>query len=457
LLKKRSLYLHNILIIDNKISNLKALERILRSEYNVYLTTNKEDSLIVMEQRDIALVILEYNMIKSFESSGNSLLDSFDAVKVVVADSFNEGFLKEAVELRQIFGYVIKPWEPEEIKSIVAEGIKYYSMNHTAKEPYIRVLLHSGVISKEQLEAAIQAQKDQEEPLENIILEMELVSVARLEVAKEIQKSGRKPLSQILIETGAISPEELELARKKQKHKRKTLTELIIQLGFADEESVYSCYSLQLGIPYMSLAQFSKSSLPLKTIPAKLACRYNIIPVDLVGKVVVLTALEPLSDDAKSEITEETGYKIMTMCSARHEMEPFLEEYCIAAQEQDKTQDILDDRAIEVELDGTVRFLGTDDALDCIILSVREDYNKIGIFASDPRICAKESVELKIFLPVDTTPISCSGKITYYSEADDRSFKSNGFLAQVSIESISKSDLRRFELALDRIKTVVNN
>jgi hypothetical protein len=99
-----------------------------------------------------------------------------------------------------------------------------------------------------------------------------------------------------------------------------------VDLGYADEESIFSCYALQLGMPYISLSQFSSKSELAEVLPAKLAYKYSIIPVDLVGQILVLATSEPLTSRAKTEVEREIGFKIMTACTSHRDIEVALKQ-----------------------------------------------------------------------------------------------------------------------------------
>jgi hypothetical protein len=79
-------------------------------------------------------------------------------------------------------------------------------------------------------------------------------------------------------------------------------------------------------MPYISLSQFPSKPDLAALLTAELACKYAIVPVDKIGQVLVVATSEPLSGGAKSEIEEETGCKVMTVCALFRDIEAVLEE-----------------------------------------------------------------------------------------------------------------------------------
>jgi len=144
--------------------------------------------------------------------------------------------------------------------------------------------------------------------------------------ALKLQKSGRKRLGEMLAELGIVSYDDVGVALHLQRRERRRLAEILIDLGFCSEESIFSCYALQLGMPLISLSQLSNRSKLARLLPSRLAYKYSIVPVDRSGKVLVVAASEPLSDRAKGEIEKETGCRLMVVCSSHRDIEAALEQ-----------------------------------------------------------------------------------------------------------------------------------
>ena len=330
--------LYKILVADSEMSNLNALNRILKSEYNVLSAAKDEDILDILERNDIAIIIANYRMPNIADSS---LLEEItrkypDTIYIILGAYADEGQIIDAVNNGRAYGYITKPWEPEELKAIVKEGIETYEVAHVIREPNTRVLLHSGIISAEQLETVLRIQRAEEKPIEDILVKHSMISISQLDTAIKLQESKQNRLDEALIELEIISSDDLKIARGLQKHERRTLGEIIVDLGYANEESIYSCYALQLGMPYISLSQFSDKPGLAKLLPSELAYKHSIVPVDIVGRVLVVAALEPLSDKAKSEIEKEAGYKVMSVCTSHQDIETALEQYYSIEQKEEK-------------------------------------------------------------------------------------------------------------------------
>jgi type IV pilus assembly protein PilB len=196
---------------------------------------------------------------------------------MIITSYADQKLLMDAINVGHVHRYIPKPWEPEEVRSIVREGIGAYERIRANKE------------------------------------------------------ASQKKIGQILIDHGIISESQLETALELQKcekeHVRRKLGEILIHLGYTNEEGLFFCYAVQLGMPYISLSQFSIRRGHDELLPSELAYKHAIVPVDKIGPVLVVATSEPLSDRVMSEIGEETGCKIKAVCTSLRDIEAALEEY----------------------------------------------------------------------------------------------------------------------------------
>ena len=272
---------YNILLVDDEVNSLSALRRTLRREYNIFTATSGEDALAIMEQNDIAVTIADHLMpgMTGIEFLEKAWQKYPETVRILLTGYESQEVLMDAINTGHIYRYITKPWEPEELISIVREGTEVYE---------------------------------------------------RTRVGRMIPEKKKKKIGQILIDYGMISEIQLETALELQKgekeDERRKLGEILIDLGYADEESIFLCYALQLGMPYVSLSQFSSSSKLAELLPPKLARKHTIIPIDTVGRVLVVATSEPLSDSAKAEIENAPRHRIMFVCTSYRDIEAALKQ-----------------------------------------------------------------------------------------------------------------------------------
>lgn len=117
---------HNLLIIDDEIDILKALERLFRRKYNVFSTTSPQEALRIMEREEIQVVISDQRM------PGMTGVDFFSCIKDMYPDTMKlilTGYTDiesviGAINKGQVFRYVKKPWDPNDLDMIVREAFE---------------------------------------------------------------------------------------------------------------------------------------------------------------------------------------------------------------------------------------------------------------------------------------------------------------------------------------------
>jgi len=115
-------------------------------------------------------------------------------------------------------------------------------------------------------------------------------------------------LGEMLVSESLLTPEQLKEALDTQKKTGKRLGDTLVTLGFISEEAIAAALSRQLGIPYITLANYEIDSDIIKTIPEETVRKYKIIPVDKTGKTLTVA----LSDPANIFILDEL--KLLTKC-----------------------------------------------------------------------------------------------------------------------------------------------
>jgi len=129
---------HSILIVDDEKVILNTLERTFRREYNVFSALNGKDALSIMEQNDIDLIIADHLMP---DMTGTELLKKTsqkypNTIRIILSAYPDEEPFMDAVDTGHVHRYLTKPWELEDVKSVVREGIRTYETSHASKTPH---------------------------------------------------------------------------------------------------------------------------------------------------------------------------------------------------------------------------------------------------------------------------------------------------------------------------------
>ncbi|MBK4731570.1 response regulator [Oxynema sp. CENA135] len=120
-----------LLVVDDEVENLDLLYRTFRREFQVIKAESPLDALEILDgEAEVAVIISDQSMP---EMSGVELFgkttDRFpDTIRILLTgyteDSLDEG--AEAIEGARIFKCITKPFDTEELKAVVQQGVEVY-------------------------------------------------------------------------------------------------------------------------------------------------------------------------------------------------------------------------------------------------------------------------------------------------------------------------------------------
>ncbi|MCX5709223.1 MAG: ATPase, T2SS/T4P/T4SS family [Candidatus Omnitrophica bacterium] len=152
-------------------------------------------------------------------------------------------------------------------------------------------------------------------------------------------------LTEILINNKLITKEQLELAISAQKEKGGRLSDILVSLKFVKENELTSTLSESLGLPLIDLKRFKIDNEVVNFIPADTARHYQIIPVSKMGDTITLAMADPLNIFAIDYVQSLTGYKINPIISRTQDIMQAIE-----LSYPDATKGIIDDLVKEIEV-----------------------------------------------------------------------------------------------------------
>jgi len=125
---------HTILIVDDEINNLQLLKRTLRHEYNIMTATNGQEALELIEKHgsEISLIISDQRMpMMKGTDLFTRIVDKYpQIIKMLLTGHSDMETLVESVNKCNLFQYILKPFDPDELKIIVKNGIEVYELSN---------------------------------------------------------------------------------------------------------------------------------------------------------------------------------------------------------------------------------------------------------------------------------------------------------------------------------------
>ncbi len=128
-------------------------------------------------------------------------------------------------------------------------------------------------------------------------------------------------LGSILIKRGVITLEQLNKALKAQKRKSGYLGEILVNFGYIEEKDVVAALVVQCHFPYIAVDKYDINENLIPLIPRDMVFKHKLIPLDRVGSVLSVVMANPLDRNIKAELHKITGCKIVSFISERQSIE----------------------------------------------------------------------------------------------------------------------------------------
>jgi signal transduction histidine kinase len=143
---------YNLLIIDDEIEITKSISRQFRKKYNVFSATSAKEGMAIMEKEHIQVILSDQRMPEMTGVDFFSIIkDKYpDALKLLLTGYSDIEAVIGAINEGQVFRYVTKPWNPEELESIVKEAFEKYELI-TNNRRLMLTLQHSNVRLEEKV------------------------------------------------------------------------------------------------------------------------------------------------------------------------------------------------------------------------------------------------------------------------------------------------------------------
>jgi len=121
---------YNLLIVDDEIEITKSLARQFRRKYKVHTAINVNEAIRVMENENIQVVLSDQRM------PGLTGVDFFhkikdkypDALKLILTGYSDIEAVIGAINEGQVFRYITKPWNPNELEITIKEAFEKYEL-----------------------------------------------------------------------------------------------------------------------------------------------------------------------------------------------------------------------------------------------------------------------------------------------------------------------------------------
>ncbi len=117
-------------------------------------------------------------------------------------------------------------------------------------------------------------------------------------------------LGELLVRTGRINQTQLNEALALQKDQGGRVGTNLVKLGYLTEKQLVDSLSQHFKVPAVELVGVEIDEAVLKIIPADLARKYTILPVNKTGATITVAMIDPTNVFAMDDVKFMTGYRV---------------------------------------------------------------------------------------------------------------------------------------------------
>ncbi|MEL6350560.1 MAG: response regulator [Cyanobacteria bacterium J06627_28] len=120
-----------MLVVDDEPDNLDLLYRTFRRDFKVLRAEGGLEALEVLsEEGEVAVIISDQRMpeMKGTEFLSKTVPDFPDTVRIILTGFTDVEDLVDAINAGQVYRYITKPWDPDELKHVVDRASETYDL-----------------------------------------------------------------------------------------------------------------------------------------------------------------------------------------------------------------------------------------------------------------------------------------------------------------------------------------
>lgn len=127
-----------MMVVDDEPDNLELLFRTFRRDFQVLKAESGIDALEVLAaEGEVAVIISDQRMpeMKGTEFLSRTVPQFPDTVRIILTGFTDVEDLVEAINSGQVYKYITKPWDPNELKAVVQQAAEtYYLLKQRTEE-----------------------------------------------------------------------------------------------------------------------------------------------------------------------------------------------------------------------------------------------------------------------------------------------------------------------------------
>ncbi len=134
-------------------------------------------------------------------------------------------------------------------------------------------------------------------------------------------------IGELLVNEGLITAEQLDAALREQKKSGELICTILVRLGLVSEEKALTVLSRQLNIPYVKVKDRDIDPLIISKVPAKFASHYKIIPIEFKDNYLTIAMADPLDVRILDDLKLILGFEVRSVLASEAEILEMIRRY----------------------------------------------------------------------------------------------------------------------------------
>src|SRR6202521_2171147 len=132
---------HCLLVVDDEPDLVQSVKDLLRFDYKVLVATRAIEGLKIMQREKVHIVMSDQRMP---EMTGVEFLkhlrDSHpETVRLLFTAYADLNAVTDAINQGNVYRYISKPWEPDELKTVLRQAVDYYDLQQERRRLILEV------------------------------------------------------------------------------------------------------------------------------------------------------------------------------------------------------------------------------------------------------------------------------------------------------------------------------
>jgi two-component system response regulator HupR/HoxA len=122
---------HALLVVDDEKEILRSLTLTFEDDYEVFTASSAIEALEILHQQNIALIIADQRMpeMTGVELFAKTVQINPHIIRIILTGYTDTASLVQAINQGQIYQYIIKPWQRQELRMTVKRALEKYELS----------------------------------------------------------------------------------------------------------------------------------------------------------------------------------------------------------------------------------------------------------------------------------------------------------------------------------------